>query len=350
MRLLVKFLRVPQSGSELVKFITALGRDPCQSARIATENVTNIGLSPGLTPKTVVTEFLLQAFGNLHSLSVLIFIVFLVIFGLTITGNLLIIVLVTTCRVLHSPMYYFLCHLSVGDILLSVNIVPNILCASLMGGAKISYPGCIIQYYIYSGTTITECFLLSVMSYDRYVAICFPLHYTSIMDFNTRVHLMAWPWILGFTVNFIAIELITNFNFCNDHIIDHFYCDATPLQKISCSDTSLIELITLVFSTPIFIVPCCLIVISYVSIFLTILRIPSTAGKQKAFSTCSSHLIVVGMFYGTLSQSTDTIQGHSLLVNKIISLVHTVFTPMVNPLIYSFRNQDIRRLIKKYKG
>ncbi|KAG8446309.1 hypothetical protein GDO86_013951 [Hymenochirus boettgeri] len=270
--------------------------------------------------QTVVIGLILLGFGNDQNFSVLIFIVFLVIFGLTITGNLLIIVLVTTCCVLHSPMYYFLCHLSVGDILLSVNIVPNILRASLMGGAKISYLGCITQLYLFSGTTITECFLLSVMSYDRYVAICFPLHYTSIMDFNTRVHLMAWPWILGFTVNFIG-----------------------TVPKISCSDTSLIEFLTLVFSTPIFIVPCCLIVISYVYIFLTILRIPSTAGKQKAFSTCSSHLIVVGMFYGTLITKYMTpFQGHSLLVNKIISLVHTVFTPMVNPLIYSFRNQDIR--------
>ncbi|KAG8446307.1 hypothetical protein GDO86_013949 [Hymenochirus boettgeri] len=286
--------------------------------------------------QTVVTEFLLQAFGNLHSrLSVLIFYVFLVIFGLTITGNLLIIVLVTTGRVLIPPF----------------NIVPNILRASLMGGAKISYPGCISQLYFYGGTTVTECFLLSVMSYDRYVAICFPLHYTSIMDFNTRVHLMAWPWILGFTVNFIAIVPIANFNFCKDHIIDHFYCDAAPLQKISCSDTSLIEFISFVFSTPLFIVPCGLIVISYVYIFLTILRIPSTAGKQKAFSTCSSHLIVVGMFYGTLITKYMTpSQGHSLLVNKIISLVHTVFTPMVNPLIYSFRNQDIRHSINGFKG
>ncbi|KAG8446312.1 hypothetical protein GDO86_013953 [Hymenochirus boettgeri] len=304
-----------------------------------------------MSPKnqTVINEFQLLAFGDLHRFKVVVFLMFVIIFILTIIGNLLLIILVSKCCVLHSPMYYFLCHLSVGDILLSVNIVPNILRASLMGGAKIKFFNCFTQLYFYSGATVTECFLLSVMSYDRYVAICFPLHYTSIMDFNTRVHLMAWPWILGFTVNFIGMGIITNFDFCKDHIIDHFYCDFAPLQKISCSDTSLIERIIFVFSTPIFIVPCGLIVISYISIFLTILRIPSTAGKQKAFSTCSSHLIVVGMFYGTLITKYMTpSQGHSLLVNKIISLVHTVFTPMVNPLIYSFRNQDIRRLIKRF--
>ncbi|KAG8446304.1 hypothetical protein GDO86_013946 [Hymenochirus boettgeri] len=143
--------------------------------------------------QSVVTELFLWVFGNLPHFNVLSFDVFLVIFGLTITGNLLIIVLVTTCRVLHSPMYYFLCHLSVGDILLSVNIVPNILRASLMGGAKISYPGCIIQLYFYSGVIITECFLLSVMSYDRNMAFCFQLHYTSIMDHRTCIYLSTWP-------------------------------------------------------------------------------------------------------------------------------------------------------------
>ncbi|KAG8446305.1 hypothetical protein GDO86_013947 [Hymenochirus boettgeri] len=297
--------------------------------------------------QTLVSEFLLQCFGNLQSFNIVIFICFLAIFTLTITGNLLINILVTRCHVLHSPMYYFLCHLSVADMLLSAIIVPNILYASLLGGKRISYLGCITQFYFFSGTTITECLLLTVMSYDRYVAICFPLHYTAVM--GCYVHLSALPWLLGFTLNIIAVMPVTNFDFCKDHIIDHFYCDLAPLQKISCSDTSFVEFIVFVFSTPLFIVPCCLIVISYVYIFLTILRIPSTAGKQKAFSTCSSHLIVVGMFYGTLITKYMTPSlDHSLLVNKIVSLVHTVFTPMVNPLIYSFRNQDIRSAIQKY--
>ncbi|KAG8432876.1 hypothetical protein GDO86_017216 [Hymenochirus boettgeri] len=194
-----------------------------------------------------------------------------------------------------------------------------------------------------SGTTITECLLLTIMFYDRYVAICFPLHYTAVM--GCYVHLSALPWILGFTLYIIAVMPVTNFDICKDHIIDHFYCDLTPLQKIFCSDTSFVEFIVFVFSTPIFIVPCGFIVISYIYLFLTIIRIPSTAGKQKAFSSFSSHLIVVGMFYGTLiTKYMIPSQGHSLLFNEIISLVHTVFTPMVNLVIYGLRNQDIRKL------
>ncbi|XP_053308794.1 olfactory receptor 11L1-like [Spea bombifrons] len=295
-----------------------------------------------------VTEFILLGIGNLYGANIVLFVLFLSIFLLTVTGNVLIILLVLCSNHLQSPMYFFLSHLSFADILLSTNTVPNMLGAILLGGKIITLLGCLTQFYIISGTTVTECFLLSVMSYDRYLAICNPLRYTSIMSYKCRVYLSTWPWMVGFLINLTAVILIYNFQFCDGNIIDHFYCDLSPLQKLSCSNTFLTEFIVFVFSTPIFICPCGFIIVTYVYIFLTILRIPSTTGRQKTFSTCSSHLLVVGTFYGTLiTKYMIPSMGHSLLVNKIISLLHTVFTPLLNPIIYSLRNQDIKAALKK---
>ncbi|KAM5135193.1 olfactory receptor 10A7-like [Mantella aurantiaca] len=296
---------------------------------------------------TKISEFVLLGFGNLHGLNVVLFIIFLIIFVFTITGNLLIIVLVSITPALQSPMYYFLSHLSLSDLLISTNIVPNML-GSLLGEVKISYGGCITQLYFYAGTTVTECFLLSVMSYDRYLAICNPLRYSSIMHMKFCVNLSVWPWLFGFTLTILGVLTVSYFDFCADNVIDHLYCDLFPLQKLSCSDTSLVELEALVLSMPMFISPCGFIIVTYIYIFHTIFSISCTTGKQKAFSTCSSHLFVVGMFYGTLIvKYMSPSKGHSLLINKIVSLLHTVFTPLFNPVLYSLRNQDIRIALQK---
>ncbi|XP_056404972.1 olfactory receptor 11L1-like [Hyla sarda] len=301
--------------------------------------------------QTRVTEFLLLGFGNLQSFRVVCFIFFLTTFILTIIGNLLIVILVCTNGQLQSPMYYFLCHLSFSDLIISTNIVPNMLGAVLFGGKVMTFSGCITQLYFFSGITITECYLLSVMSYDRYLAICNPLRYSSIMVLKRRIYLSAWPWLLGFSFNLVGVLPISNYHFCHDNVIDHFYCDISPLQKLSCSDTSLLEIEGFLFSLPLFILPCGFIIVTYVYIFLAIFKIPSTTGKQKTFSTCSSHLIVVGTFYGTLTAKYMIPSvGHSLLINKIVSLLHTIFTPLFNPIIYSLRNQDIRRILIKVSG
>ncbi|XP_040294413.1 olfactory receptor 11L1-like [Bufo bufo] len=263
----------------------------------------------------------------------------------------MLIVLFSVNTKLHSPMYYLLCHLSFSDLLISSNIVPNMLDAILLGGKKMSYIACITQLYFFSGSTFTECFLLSVMSYDRYLAICNPLRYSSIMDFKLQICLSLWPWLLGLTLNLKGVLPISNFNFCHDNIIDHFFCDISPLQKLSCSDTSLVELQVFLFSMPIFIFPCGFIIVTYVYIFHAILKISSTTGKQKTFSTCSSHLIVVVTFYGTLiAKYMIPSVGHSSLINKIISLLHTLFTPLFNPVIYSLRNQDIKAALRNMIG
>ncbi|XP_069807915.1 olfactory receptor 11A1-like [Dendropsophus ebraccatus] len=285
--------------------------------------------------------FILLGFGNLQSFSIIFFILLLIIFIFTVIGNLLIIILVSTNVHLQSPMYYFLCHLSFSDLVISTTIVPNMLGAMLLEGIIMTPIGCITQLYFYSGTIMAECFLLFVMSYDRYLAICNPLRYSSIMDCKCQMCLSLWPWLLGLTLNLIAVLGVSSFYFCHDNIIDHFYCDLSPLQKLSCSDTSLIDKETIFFSLPVLIVPCGFITVTYVYIFLTIMKISSTSGKRKTFSTCFSHLIVVGTFYGTLAvKYMVPSSGHSLLINKIVSLLHTVFTPLFNPIIYSLRNQD----------
>ncbi|XP_063309491.1 olfactory receptor 11L1-like [Pelobates fuscus] len=294
------------------------------------------------------TELILLGFGNLYGFNILIFIIFLNIFLITLTGNLLIIVLVSISHHLQSPMYFFLCHLSLSDIVLTTNTLPNLMGAILHGGKKMTIPGCITQLYFFSGVIFSECFLLAVMSYDRYLAICVPLRYTSIMDLTLRTCMSVFPWLIGFTLNISGIIPISNFQFCDGNIIDHIYCDISPLQKLSCSDTSLVEFLAIILSTPLFICPCVFIILTYVHILFTILRIPSTTGRQKTFSTCSSHLLVVSAFYGTLiiKYMIPSI-GHLLLLNKIISLLHTVFTPLFNPLVYSLRNQDIRIALRK---
>ncbi|KAM4691776.1 olfactory receptor 11L1-like [Rhinophrynus dorsalis] len=298
--------------------------------------------------QTKVTEFLLLGFGNLHRFNILLFIIFLIIFIFTLIGNFLIIILVSKCQHLHSPMYFFLCHLSVSDIVIATSIVPTLLLSILIGRKLQSFLSCITQLYFFSSTTGTECLLLSVMSYDRYLAICYPLRYTSLMDFKRCILLSVWPWLLGFTLGVITVVTISEYKFCNDNIIDHFYCDLPPIQKLSCSDTSFIDLLTYTFSVPIFILPSCVIIGTYIYIFLAILRIPSTTGKQKAFSTCSSHLIVVGAFYGTLiTKYLIPSEGYSSLLTKIISLLHTVITPLFNPIIYSLRNKDIGTALRK---
>ncbi|MEE6505900.1 hypothetical protein FKM82_007369 [Ascaphus truei] len=253
-----------------------------------------------LENQTTVTEFLLLGFQSLQSFNVAIFILFLVIYIITLAGNLLIIILVSTSQSLKSPMYFFLCHLSLSDMLLTTNIAPNMLHVVLNGGGNIHVIGCITQIYFFGVSTSTETFLLTLMSLDRYLAICNPLHYTSIMDFRLCLQLVTWSWLIAFLLIIAMVIPVSQLQFCGPHIIDHYFCDFDPLLKLSCSDTSIVKLGDIILTLPIVLFPFVFITSTYVSIFLTILRIPSTTGRQKAFSTCSSHLMVVGTYYGTL--------------------------------------------------
>ncbi|XP_075434292.1 olfactory receptor 5P66-like [Ascaphus truei] len=297
---------------------------------------------------TIITEFLLLGFQNLHSFKMLLFTVFLVIYIMTLSSNLLIIALVSTSHQLHSPMYVFLAHLSLSDILLTTVIVPNMLRLMWGEGGTMSVAGCISQLHFFACSGATECFLLTVMSYDRYLAICQPLRYTTIMNFKLRLLLVIWSWLLGFTMIILLILPISQLEFCGPNVIDHFFCDFAPLLKHSCSDTSFLEIEIFVLTFPVSFLPFTFIIVTYVCIFLTILRIPSTTGRQKAFTTCSSHLTVVCTYYGTaITIYVVPSRGHSFNINKFLSLLYMVVTPFFNPIIYSMRNQEIKAALRR---
>ncbi|KAM3924532.1 olfactory receptor 6B2-like [Leptodactylus fuscus] len=282
------------------------------------------------------------------------FCLLLVVYFGTICGNLLIIALVSTSKILQTPMYFFISQLSISDILLSTDIVPNTFRILLNNGGAITFIGCMTQYYVFSSSEVFECVLLSVMSYDRYVAICNPLRYSSIM---TTVHCMKLAiasWLLGFSIGLFATITISLLSFCGTNIIDHFFCDILPLLDISCSDIFFLQVVGFLLSIPFVIIPVIIIIYSYANITAVILRIPSSTGRQKAFSTCSSHLIVVSIFYWTLfSVYVVPHRMQTLTISKFVSLLYTVLTPMVNPIIYSFRNKDINKasyeIIHKYR-
>ncbi|KAM4749357.1 olfactory receptor 5P66-like [Rhinophrynus dorsalis] len=299
--------------------------------------------------QSTITEICLLGFQGLHGWRILLFLAILVIYGVTITGNLLIIALVSATHHLQSPMYFFLSHLSMSDILLTSTISPNMLDVTLKEGAIISFVGCCMQFTILGVSLATEGLLLTAMSYDRYLAICKPLHYTTIMNFTFCRHLALCSWMLGFFVTLIVIILLNSLHFCGPNIIDHFFCEYAPLLQLSCSDTKIVQIVFALIATPETIIETVFIISTYFSIFLTILKISSSTGRQKAFSTCSSHLAVVCTYYGTIMATyVAPSGGHLFNMKKILSLLYTVVTPLLNPIIYSLKNQDIRTALKIY--
>ncbi|XP_075200109.1 olfactory receptor 1500-like [Anomaloglossus baeobatrachus] len=250
--------------------------------------------------RTDVTEFHLLGFKVNQGLRLLFFVLFLVVYCLIICGNLMIISLVSTSKNLHTPMYFFISQLSISDIVLPTDIISNILHILLNNRGSITFTGCIVQLYVFCASGVFECFLLTVMSFDRYVAICNPLHYTSIMTVEHCVILASMCWVFGFSLVLIDTVTTANRNFCGPNVIDHLFCDLVPLLELVCSDTFIVELEIYFRSFLFVIIPTTIIVISYTYIVGSVLRIPSSTSRQKAFSTCSSHLIVVSIFYWTM--------------------------------------------------
>ncbi|XP_068785531.1 olfactory receptor 10A4-like [Struthio camelus] len=298
---------------------------------------------------TLPKEFLLLGMGNVvSSLQAPLFFLSLIIYSVTMVANMLIVVLVVADRHLHTPMYFFLGNLSSLETCYSSTILPRLLASFLTGDSTISAHGCMAQFYFFVAFAVSECYLLAMMSYDRYVAICQPLLYPSLMTWKVSLQLAAASWLVGLLISTVVTSFLSHLRFCGPNVIDHFFCDFTPLLELACSDTRLITLLASVLSILNAVFPFLFTLASYVCIIAAILRIPSSVGRQKAFSTCSSHLTVVTVFYGTLIivyLMPRTPQLRQL--NKVFSFFYTVLTPLVNPLIYSLRNREVRAALRK---
>ncbi|XP_027280608.1 olfactory receptor 1361 [Cricetulus griseus] len=302
----------------------------------------------GGTNQSSVSEFLLLGLSRQPEQQQLLFLLFLIMYLVTVLGNLLIILAIGTDSHLHTPMYFFLSSLSFVDVCFSSTTVPKVLANHILGSQTISFSGCLTQMYFLFELTDMDNFLLAVMAYDRFVAICHPLHYTTKMTHKLCALLVVGSWVVASLNALLHTLLMARLSFCADNIIPHFFCDVTPLLKLSCSDTHLNELMILTEGAVIMVTPFVCILISYIHITSAVLRVSSTRGRWKAFSTCSSHLAVVGLFYGTIiAVYFNPSSAHSSEKDTAATVLYTVVTPMLNPFIYSLRNRDLKGALCK---
>ncbi|KAM9219812.1 olfactory receptor 5J2 [Dugong dugon] len=297
---------------------------------------------------TVLTEFILLGLTDQAEMKIMFFVLFLMIYAITFVGNLGMIFLIYVTPKLHTPMYFFLSCLSFVDTCYSSAIAPKMLINFLVVKGTISFPACMAQLLCFGVFVTTEVFLLSVMAYDRYMAIVNPLLYTVAMSQRKCVVLVTGSWICGTLNSLIHTISLGRLFFCGPNVISHFFCDIHSLLKLSCSDTSMNELLLLTFSGVIAIATFLIVIISYMFLLVAILRICSAAGRQKAFSTCASHLTAVTIFYGTLSFSyIQPTSQYSVEKEKMVAVFYTLVIPMLNPLIYSLRNEEVKDAVKR---
>nr|XP_056720572.1 olfactory receptor 10A7-like [Euleptes europaea] len=302
---------------------------------------------PG-TNQTSITTFFLLSFRHLNQLQFLLFLLFLIIYIGTVTGNILILVLVVTDKCLHTPMYFFLANLSFLETFYSSVVTPRILFDCLSDDGSISFGGCISQLFLYTSLAGAECFLLAIMAFDRYLAICKPLHYTVIMNFRVCLQLAVASWVSGILASALSVGTISKLYFCGPNQMDQFVCDMEELMKLSCKKSTWAKMTVFVACSIVTLVPFVFIVISYGCILSAILKIASSAGRQKAFSTCAAHLTVVSLYYGTIIiLYVIPKTGQSPEFHKGLSVVYTVVTPMLNPIVYSLRNKEVKGAFNK---
>ncbi|XP_074838907.1 olfactory receptor 10A4-like [Carettochelys insculpta] len=297
---------------------------------------------------TTSDVFILVGFSYLNKLQILLFLVVLIIYLVIMMGNLLVILLVKLNPSLHIPMYLFLVHLSFLDICFTTSVFPQLLVHLLVEQKTISIAGCAAQMYVIAITGLTECCLLTAMAYDRYVAICHPLHYTTLMSHRACALLAGASWSIGISVEVAQTTWLFSLPFCGSNHIHHFFCNITPLLKVACADTSKNNIMVFTVSVVFIMGPFLLILLSYICIISTILKLPSAEGRRKAFSTCSSHLTVVSLFYGLAFISYLGVQSSSSPENdQIITLMNTTVIPLSSPIIYTLRNKDVKAALKK---
>ena len=300
---------------------------------------------------TVVTEFILVGITDDPQLQIPFFLVFTLIYLLTLVGNLGVIMLILLNSRLHTPMYFFLSNLALVDFGYSTAVTPKVMAGFLTGDKVISYNACVAQLFFFGGFLSVETFLLALMAYDRHAAVCKPLHYTNIM--TPRV--CAWIVIESYVFGFLEVSLHTwnifSLSFCRSNVIDHFFCDATPLLALSCSESNRSEMVLFLLVGFTVLSSNLVILVSYLFIFVTILRMCSSEGHQKAFSTCASHLTAVSIFYGTASfMYFEPGSCHSMSTDKMASVFYAIVIPMLNLLIHSLRNKEVKRALKKAVG
>ncbi|XP_053425947.1 olfactory receptor 1A1 [Nycticebus coucang] len=291
-------------------------------------------------------EFILLGVTDQQKQEDFFFILFLFIYPITLTGNLLIILAILSDIRLHNPMYFFLANLSLVDIFFSSVTIPKMLVNHLLGSKSISFGGCLTQMYFMIALGNTDSYILAAMAYDRAVAISRPLHYTTIVSPKTCVLLVVGSWVVG-NANSLPHTLLTaSLSFCGNQVVANFYCDITPLLKLSCSDIHF-NVKMMYLGVGVFSIPLLFIIISYIRVFSTVLQVPSTKGVLKAFSTCGSHLTVVSLYYGTVMGMYFRPLTSYSLKDAVLTVMYMAVTPMLNPFIYSLRNQDMKAALRK---
>ncbi|XP_068122043.1 olfactory receptor 5AP2-like [Hyperolius riggenbachi] len=296
-------------------------------------------------------EFILLGLTDNPKLEIILFVLFFIFYIVTVLGNIGIIVAVRVDSRLHTPMYFFLNNLSFLDLCYATIITPKTLVNFLSTSKSIGYNECAVQMYFFAASVTTECFLLGVMAYDRYVAICNPLLYSVVMAKRICMQLVAGAYTLGY-LN-ATLHTITTFRlpFCKTNKIDHFFCDVPPLLKLSCTKTTMNEILMFIFGGFAESSSLTTIIVSYSYIISTILRIRSSEGRKKAFSTCASHLMAVTIFYSTiLFMYLRPSSTYSMDQDRVASVFYSVIIPMLNPLIYSLRNNEVAQALKKIRA
>ncbi|KAM4831336.1 olfactory receptor 11H12-like [Urocitellus parryii] len=312
-------------------------------------NVSGSGFSSGS-----VSEFILLGFPCSRKIQLMLFMVFFIVYLLTLMGNGAIICAVCWDQHLHTPMYVLLGNFAFLEIWYVNSTVPNTLVNFLSETKSISFTGCFLQLYFFFSMGSTECFFLSAMAFDRYFAICHPLHYARVMTGQRCFNLVVSCWVCGFLWYLVPVILISQLPFCGPNVIDHFVCDSGPLLTLSCAPAPMSKLTSYTLSSLVILLSFLFILISYALVLLAVLQLPSASSRQKAFSTCGSHLAVVLLFYGTIMvMHVSPGSSHSTLMPKIMTLFYAMVTPLFNPLIYSLRNKEMKsalwKVLEKFK-
>ncbi|NP_997015.2 olfactory receptor 1471 [Mus musculus] len=295
-----------------------------------------------------VTEFILAGLTDAPELQIPLFIIFTLIYLIALFGNLGMIMLILLDSRLHTPMYFFLCNLSLVDCVYASAITPKVMEGFLTGSKTISLNGCAAQMFFFVAFIAIESLILASMAYDRHAAVCKPLHYTTIMTSTTCILIVTCCYMCGILQSSVHVALAFCLSFCHSNVINHFFCDIPPLLDISCSDTHTNEITLLVLATLDVVFTLLVILNTYLLIFIAILRMRSAEAQRKAFSTCASHLITVSIFFGSLIfMYLQPSFNHSMDTDKIASVFYTMVIPMLNPVVYSLRNKEVKNAFKK---